>query len=68
MYEQCDSFQEYLTLTLDFKVISIFHYLCCNLHMICNHCGEYVNTKSKTEKGICVLSNKQDPSMFDLKL
>ena len=34
-------FKKYLTLTLNFKVIDIIGDVCCNLHVICKHCGEY---------------------------
>ena len=41
-----------LTLTLDFNVISIFWHFCCNLHMIGNHCGEYVHARWKLMKEV----------------
>ena len=59
----------WLNLTLDFKVICIFWYFFYNLHIIDNHCGEYIHTRSKkNERGISVLSYRQFLSMCDLDL
>ena len=55
-------------MTLDFKVICIFWDFFYNLHIIDNHCGEYVHTRSKNERGIRVLSHSQVLSMCDLDL
>ena len=40
-----------------------------NLHIIDNHCGEYIHTLDpKNERGISVLSHRQVLSMCDLDL
>ena len=58
----------FLTLTLDFKVISIFWDLRCNFHMICNYCSKYEYARSKNERGVRVLSRRQVLSISDIDL
>ena len=49
----------FLTLTLDFKVISIFRGFCCNIYMICSYCSKYEYARSKNERGVRGLSRIQ---------
>ena len=67
-YKPCYRFWVHLTLTFDFKVISVIRNITCHQQTIGNRCAKYEQPWSKMKEEFALYAIKHIQSIFDLDL